>query len=43
MNRLVIKGGRLIDPSSGIDGTYNIYVMGGRIAAVKPAASDTSE
>lgn len=43
MNRLVIKGGRLIDPSANIDGIYNIYVMGGRIASVKPAATDTSE
>lgn len=43
MNRLVIKGGRLIDPSSGIDGICNIYVMGGRIAAVKSAATDASE
>lgn len=43
MNRLIIKGGRLIDPASRIDGLYNIYVMGGRIASVKKAESDTSE
>ena len=40
MKRLVIKGGRVLDPASGIDGIYNIYVMGGRIASVKEAASD---
>ncbi|WKZ31640.1 MAG: dihydroorotase [Thermodesulfobacteriota bacterium] len=43
MNRLIIKGGRLIDPAAGIDGLYNIYVMGGRIASVKKAESDASE
>jgi len=43
MNRLVIKGGRLIDPAANIDGIYNIYVMGGRVASVKKAESDTSE
>lgn len=37
---MVIKGGHVLDPSSGIDGVYNIYVMGGRIASVKPAGSD---
>ncbi|MBI5467950.1 MAG: dihydroorotase [Deltaproteobacteria bacterium] len=43
MNRLVIKGGRLVDPASNIDGIYNIYVMGGRVASVKKAETDTSE
>lgn len=43
MNRLVIKGGRVVDPASGIDGIYNIYSMGGRIASVKEAAADTTE
>lgn len=43
MNRLVIKGGHLVDPASKIDGTYNIYVMGGRVASVKKAETDTSE
>ncbi len=43
MNRLIIKGGRLIDPAAKIDGLYNVYVMGGRIASVKKAESDTSE
>ena len=37
MNRLLIKGGRVIDPASGIDGLFDVYVIGGKIAAVKPA------
>ncbi len=40
MKRLLIRGGRLIDPTSGLDGLYDIYVDGGRISDVKPAASD---
>ncbi|MBI5643834.1 MAG: dihydroorotase [Deltaproteobacteria bacterium] len=43
MTRLVIKGGRLIDPSSNLDGIYNIYIMGGRIASVKEAEKDATE
>ena len=43
MNRLVIKGGRVVDPAQNIDGFYNIYVMGGRIASIKKAEEDTSE
>lgn len=43
MNRLVIKGGRLIDPAANLDGIYNIYVMGGRIASLKSAETDTTE
>lgn len=43
MNRLVIKGGRVLDPSSGVDGVFNIYVMAGRIASVKEASNDTTE
>jgi dihydroorotase len=37
LNRLLIKGGRVIDPASGIDGLFDVYVIGGKIAAVKPA------
>ncbi|MBI3752743.1 MAG: dihydroorotase [Deltaproteobacteria bacterium] len=36
MNRLLIKGGRVIDPASGIDGLFDVYAVGGKIAAVKP-------
>ena len=43
MNRLVIKGGRVIDPSAGLDGVCNIYIMGGRVASIKKAEADTSE
>ena len=43
MNRLIIKGGRVVDPAQNIDGLYNIYVMGGRIASIKKAGEDTSE
>ncbi|MDP2689394.1 MAG: dihydroorotase [Deltaproteobacteria bacterium] len=42
MNRLVIKGGRVLDPSTGLDAVSNIYIMGGRIASVKEAATDTT-
>lgn len=40
MKRLVIKGGRVIDPASNIEGAYNIYVMGGRIASIRPSEGD---
>lgn len=43
MTRLVIRNARLVDPSSNIDGVYNIYVMAGRVASVKPSKSDTTE
>ena len=35
MNRLLIKGGRVIDPASGIDAIFDVYAVGGKIAAVK--------
>jgi len=43
MERLIIRGGRVLDPASNIDGEYSVYVVGGRIAALRPAASDTDE
>ena len=43
MNRLVIRGGRLVDPAQDLDGLYNIYIMGGRVASIKKAEADTSE
>ncbi|MBI5888239.1 MAG: dihydroorotase [Deltaproteobacteria bacterium] len=43
MQRLVIKGGRVVDPASGIDALCNIYIMGGRIASVKAAKDDETE
>ena len=32
---LVIKGGRVIDPSTGLDGVRDVAMAGGRIAAVE--------
>lgn len=31
---VVISGGRVIDPETGLDGTRNIGIKGGRIAAI---------
>ncbi|MEK7881228.1 MAG: amidohydrolase family protein, partial [Deltaproteobacteria bacterium] len=39
MKRLLLKGGRLIDPEGGIDGLYDIVVMGGRVASIKPSSA----
>lgn len=36
MNRLLIKGGRVVDPINDMDGLFDIYVIGEKIAAVKP-------
>ena len=36
--RLLIRGGRVLDPATGLDGRLDILVEGGRIAAVGPAA-----
>lgn len=33
---LIVKGGRVIDPSSGVDGVRDVAISGGRIAAVVP-------
>lgn len=43
MNRLVIKGGRVIDPSAGLDAVCNIYIMGGRVASIKTVKDDSTE
>ncbi len=40
MKKLIIKNGRLIDPSSGIDGLYNIYVTDGRVESIKDTTND---
>jgi dihydroorotase len=32
---LIVKGGRVIDPSLGIDGIRDVAIAGGRIAAVE--------
>ena len=36
MNDLLIINGRVIDPASGRDGIGNVYMQGGKIAAVGP-------
>jgi len=33
---LIIKGGRVIDPSIGLDATRDVAIAGGRIVAVEP-------
>ena len=41
---LIIKGGRVIDPSMGLDATRDIAISGGRIVAVEAAvAADATE
>jgi dihydroorotase len=39
---LIIKGGRVIDPSSGLDGGRDVAVSGGRVAAVRTDITDGS-
>src|SRR4029434_6349550 len=34
---LLIKGGRVIDPSVGLDAVRDVAIAGGRIAAVEPS------
>lgn len=41
--RFVIKGARVIDPATGLDGLHNIYVMAGRIASIKSVETDSTE
>jgi len=36
MNRLLIKGGRVVDPASGLDAERDVLIEDGRIAAVAP-------
>jgi dihydroorotase len=41
---LIIRGGRVIDPSAGIDGTRDVAIAGGKIAAVEAnIAGDAAE
>ncbi|MEE9590978.1 MAG: dihydroorotase [Thermodesulfobacteriota bacterium] len=37
MKRLVIKNGRVIDPSSGLDGLYDLYIYEGKVASLRPS------
>ena len=35
MKRIVIRGGRVIDPANGVDAVQDVYITGGRIAALE--------
>src|SRR3954464_8782489 len=39
---LLLRGGRVIDPAQGLDGSYDVAVRGGRIAAVLPTITPSS-
>src|SRR4051812_9700397 len=39
---LLLRGGRVIDPAQGLDGSYDVAVRGGRIAAVLPSIAPSS-
>src|SRR3954451_14973804 len=39
---LLLRGGRVIDPAQGLDGSYDVAVKGGRIAAVLPSIAPSS-
>lgn len=39
---LLLRGGRVIDPAQGLDGTHDVAVRGGRIAAVLPTIAPSS-
>ncbi|MBI5598562.1 MAG: dihydroorotase [Deltaproteobacteria bacterium] len=43
MKRLLLKGGRVLDPASSMDGVYDIFVMGGRVASIKPSSEARGE
>ena len=39
MNRLFIKGGRVVDPANGIDGIFDVYCVDGKIVEITHHAS----
>jgi dihydroorotase len=39
MTPLMLRGGRVIDPASGIDGAYDVLVIDGEIDALEPAGT----
>jgi len=41
--RLLIRGGRVLDPATGLDAVLDVLVEGGRIAAVGPAAGPPAD
>lgn len=42
MSRMLISGGRLIDPRNQLDGTHDIYIEDGRVAAIDQAPPEFS-
>jgi dihydroorotase len=43
MNKIILKGGRVIDPESGLDGVRDVLVEGRRITAIAEAVTDAAE
>src|SRR5271168_4453275 len=39
LSSILLRGGRLIDPASGLDGQYDVLVRNGSLAAVEPAGA----
>src|SRR5258708_18315912 len=39
---LLLRGGRVIDPAQNLDGTYDVAIKEGRIAAVQPSIAPSS-
>src|SRR3979411_2668493 len=39
MKPLILRGGRVIDPASGIDGLYDVLIIDGAIDAREPAGT----
>lgn len=39
MNKLFIKGGRVVDPANGIDGLFDVYCVDGKITEVIPPST----
>jgi dihydroorotase len=41
--RLILRGGRLVDPSQHLDGAFDLVVEDGRVARIPPRSGDTKE
>jgi dihydroorotase len=39
LNSILLRGGRVIDPASAIDGSYDVLIRDGQIVAIEPAGS----
>ncbi len=42
MKRLLLKGGRVLDPSRSVDGLYDVIVFGGKVASIKASDDQAS-